>query len=389
MTLTYADTDGKRAHDFLCCIMDAYKSHRSRIYQVSPEYFRKETERIQSQLEEKEMQLTEYLTDLNVSSIEDEHGVLLEQYGKLDQAIVEAGVVISASESKVRMIEAMAAHDPEGARAVGIGGGARGDSIVEIISRRILELELEEVSLSTRYNPNSMQMRSIRAQKEKLQGILENQQASGLESEEDNANAENASLLAAASSELELTLAYAYIDLEAQKARRQALIAEWNKVKERLTQLSRHKDPVNKLDRERKILEDAYIKYSANLQDAEIMAAMDTETENSVKVIQGATMPWNPDTKTRNRILGAAAFAAFFGSFAFAFLLDFLSNRVKTPEELERKLGIPVLASFPRTRQHTVRLASTEASWSGRALGSLKRRAGHAVEIDKKETTRT
>ena len=192
-----------------------------------------------------------------------------------------------------------------------------------------------------------------------------------------------------ASTELELTLALARVGLEGELARRDALIAEWNKTKKRLTELQRHRRPVGDLEREVTILEEAYLEYQANLQRAEILAALDTEAENSVKIIQDATLPLQPDKKTRNRILGATGFVAFFGSFAFAFMLNFLNNKVKTPEEIERKLGIPVLASFPRTRQHTVRLASADASWSGRALATFKPKSRAAVETEKTEKARS
>ena len=154
VTLTYTDTDGKRAHDFLCCIMDSYKTHRSRIYQVSPEHFRKETERIKASLDEKESALESYLADLNVSTLEDEHEVLMKQYTDLEGMISASEVIIKASDTKVRSLEQMALANPESVGVLGMTAGRTTDRLLDMYHRKILELEMEEAGARTTFQKN-------------------------------------------------------------------------------------------------------------------------------------------------------------------------------------------------------------------------------------------
>ena len=60
-------------------------------------------------------------------------------------------------------------------------------------------------------------------------------------------------------------------------------------------------------------------------------------------------------TKSQRKMLALLAFGAFMGlavGLGMAFTLEFVDHSLKTSEDVEAKLGLPVLVALPRMRGH-------------------------------------
>ena len=84
------------------------------------------------------------------------------------------------------------------------------------------------------------------------------------------------------------------------------------------------------------------------------------------RVITPARAPDSPDRKTDVLILGFIGFSSLTGGMGLAFFLELIRHGYDTADELERELGIPVLATLPfvgpRYRKVLPRSAQSEAT---------------------------
>ena len=99
----------------------------------------------------------------------------------------------------------------------------------------------------------------------------------------------------------------------------------------------------------RDIGEKNYRAYADRLEEARSSQALEMEKISNVAIIQPATMPISPvrPRKTLNLILGLVL--GFLGGIGIAFLSEYLDHSFRTREQVETKLGIPVLVSIPKT----------------------------------------
>ena len=69
---------------------------------------------------------------------------------------------------------------------------------------------------------------------------------------------------------------------------------------------------------------------------------------DNVTVVDEARVPVNPVKPQKQLIIAVAGFLGLMSSLFLVFLLEYLDNTIKTPNDVERSLGLPVLATVPR-----------------------------------------
>ena len=114
--------------------------------------------------------------------------------------------------------------------------------------------------------------------------------------------------------------------------------------------------------------EQEYLNYRDNLQATEISAALDSAHVSNVKILQPATLPVTPVKPRKTRMIAIGLFIAFFGSIGFAFVIEYFDHSFKTNEEVERRLGLPVLATIPKVRKRELLLATGQPGRNERLL---------------------
>lgn len=140
-------------------------------------------------------------------------------------------------------------------------------------------------------------------------------------------------------------------DEKAVRARQATLAGRVGELQGRLDGLERLRDEFNRLEKQVKADEDNYKLYVNKFEESRIAGAMDAERLVGVRVIERAQPPALPLPANRNRILLLGAALGLFGGLALAFVLHFLGRTVDTPEDVERLLDLPVLASTPHLRR--------------------------------------
>ncbi len=130
-------------------------------------------------------------------------------------------------------------------------------------------------------------------------------------------------------------------------ATRDTLAQQRKRVKEQLVQFAEQESKLEQLVRDKGIIEGRYQSNSKRLEDARILEDLDKRAKTSVSVIQQAVPPVKRKS-TRMIILALGLVVSVVSVAATAFLRDLMRGGFLLPDQLQRSLGLPVLASFPR-----------------------------------------
>lgn len=112
---------------------------------------------------------------------------------------------------------------------------------------------------------------------------------------------------------------------------------------------------------------------------ASLSADVETQTRSNVHVIDRALVPGGPFRPSLRQNVSLGASGGFMVGLALVFLLHFLDRTIKSAEELESQLGLPVLAAIPD-------MSSDGASYGYRAYyGYGRRKAAGGKKANRNE----
>ena len=101
------------------------------------------------------------------------------------------------------------------------------------------------------------------------------------------------------------------------------------------------------LQRELGLLDVKYRKYSDNLEQVRIDQALETNKISNISVVQAATASLKPVRPRKALNLALGLFLGIFGGLGLAFFSEYLDHSLRTPQDVEEKLDLQVLASIP------------------------------------------
>lgn len=127
-----------------------------------------------------------------------------------------------------------------------------------------------------------------------------------------------------------------------------------NEAQSEMKGLNEHEILISRMERDRDMLRDKYVKYSQNLEQTRIDQALQAEKISNISIIQPPTLPAysNPLNRVIKMIL--ALMVGMFGSVGLAFVAKHFDHSLKKPEDIEQMLQLPTLVSIPRLRHRSI-----------------------------------
>jgi uncharacterized protein involved in exopolysaccharide biosynthesis len=154
-------------------------------------------------------------------------------------------------------------------------------------------------------------------------------------------------------------LVAAQAERDAALARKSTITAQLADIGTRLRTLAREERPLNELLRDRELATSTFRMLSDKLQEARVADQAALREVANVRELQPPRVPMQPHS-VRPLIMLLGGFLAFCASLAVAFLSDLMRQGFMTPDQLERALGVPVLAAVPLSRSLAGRLPCVE-----------------------------
>lgn len=143
------------------------------------------------------------------------------------------------------------------------------------------------------------------------------------------------------------------------QVREQAEVARARELEERLNGLREANVEYGRLQQQVQFNEQNYRMYQSKFEELRIANAMETERIASVRVIEPAEVPSLPLPSKKRLVFAVGTVLSLVGGIVLAFVAQRLAGAIDTAQDVERHLGLPVLASIPKIAgQPVIRLAA-------------------------------
>lgn len=327
------------AQNVLNVLIDKYRDHHIEMHraQAPLKFIEEKAESMSATLGEKEALLKNFRTQNSISSMDEQKQKILDQSSLLQTDMDQVVSMIGASKAKIISLEnSLKGRSPnqELNRVVG-----RPNRTMETIKERLLDLRSQEADLSAHYPDTDRGLIDLR---EKIR-LAETQLHQESETLTEITQGVDTNYQA-----MQLNLANEKAQLQALNARQTILEQQLEQRKATLLELSSHETILSSLQREVDIANNEYQRYQENLQRAKISAELDSGRISNVNIVQPPTLSLVPIKPRKSLNLMFGLLFGITGGLALAFLREYFDSRMKCAEDVEEKLGLPVLASISR-----------------------------------------
>jgi capsular exopolysaccharide synthesis family protein len=306
---------------------------------ASLEWLSQELVKQQKTLEASERAMAQYREDQNALSLEERQNIVVARLNHLNDAVTRAKTNRVAKEALADQVEALGRDvSAETIPAV------LQNPFIQAIKTRLADLQREKATLLERYGDKYPDVMKVNASLHDASLQLQAEVAKAIGAirlEYQSALAEEQTLAAA---------------LEAQKGE----AMELNRKGVRYTVLEREADSNRQV-------------YEALLLREKELQVMANSRGNNVRLSDRAETPRQPFTPTPRRDLLLAIVAGLALSLGLVFLLDYLDDTVQHPDDVTRKLKIPLLGLTPKVSGDARLLLSPAVSHAfGEAFRSVR-----------------
>lgn len=342
----YEADSPEAAQEILSTLIGIYLEEHARINRTewSGDFFTQQSALLKQRLEESTAALRDAKNEVGLTSVEGQRKTLQDQLGSIETQIVTAEAEFAAVEAKVQDLERSMAELPEwllAAETTNFPNKAATD-----MRGLLYTLEVREKELSSMLNDDHPRLRALREQIAESRKIVDEAAPAGADSDHvvnpPRQQLESLSLLSERAQVASLT------------ARKQELQQQRDLVFEELRRLNSSEIRIADLQRKVDLAEANYRTYANKLEESRMFGALEAERISNVKVVQPATYVTKHVSPRLGLTLAAGFVMATLGAFLVALLADNLDRSLKTTDQIEQQLQLPVLLSVPRMTEERV-----------------------------------
>ncbi len=316
------------------------------------EFYQEHIERSRRALDDLEERSRLLKESAGIVSVNEEIALKLEELSNLDTQLAE--VMSEESELRERAASLREQLRDEPQTITALRTVQQNPTVLEL-QQKLVDLELQKAQELNRFEPGSPPILDIENSIRRIEESISGEPAKVLQSE----TTSHSSIHAGLRTELYKTEA----DYTAKQASEITLRSRIGALKAELQELSPRALELNRLSGSIDSAERIYYNYIEKREEARIEERTDPSTTN-VRLVQEAAVPSKPLYSRLTLISLGGAMGLLLG-FGLAFAIEFFDHSLATREDIERYLGLPLLASLPESE--TIRVPLLSAGVTDRA----------------------
>ncbi len=343
--LTFTHTDPDLAAEVLNTLTAMYLDMRKSVFSDQQSgLVEAQVNKLRDALAAADARLAEFRMAHGASAFLTRREIVLHAQGDAEKDLQDAGSAVGQGEARVATLRAQLAHLPLDVQS---GQDTDIDQRLSPLRSSLDGLHAKETELLTSYRGDSAPVQAIRAQiaarEAELAASRRDRVPSGFH------RAQNPLRESVGGD-----LLRAQADLDAARVRREHAQAVLKDLDAQLRTLNENERLLDQLDRQRQVADDAYRGATKLLEERRITDDLEARKQASVRVLQPAIVPIKAKPTRKLVVLGGFVLALFSAAFA-AILSNLARQSYLTTGELERDLGVAVLACVPERGVDAVR----------------------------------
>lgn len=337
LRVSMQSTDPEQAQRFVNVLTDKFiewnRDTRREEMRSAREFIEAQLVTVAAELTQAEEALLRYKEEERALAPSTETVARLEQIAELEAQL--AAVQISRSETSERISQVRKQLENQDETLLSSTTIAS-NPLVTQYQTRLADLEISLAGAQERYTSNHPEILALKAEIEDVRAKLSQQVERVISTETHSRNPLHEQLYG--------SLVSLEVELLALNAREAALRTVLAQQEQELSTLPLKELELARLMRDARVLEEIYVMLMQRNEETRIAEAMQVA---GVQVVDYATVPTLPIKPRIKLNMAIAGVLGIFIGVGLAFLLAFVDNTVKTKEEVEELLGLPVLAQIP------------------------------------------
>jgi polysaccharide biosynthesis protein PslE len=337
--ISYRNNDPIVAATVVNTLVEFYLQRHLDVFK-SPEsysFFEEQSRLLKKKLTQSEDNLKDFKEKHHVTSLPEQKSLLLKEVSELRTALNQT--ISQSAETQYRLDQLRTQLRKVPKTVVHGNEIDHNPYIISSLQARLVELELKQKELTTKYSDENQLVQNVKEDISMVRRTLDDQEKK---------------LYGKSRSGMNTTYQRLEEDLLKNEAEFKALAA---KQKTQSDQLTAHHDQLNKLnglelelshfEREVEVNRQNFRLYLTKFEESRISEAMDSEKIANVSIIEPARIPLKPAKPNIPLNLALGFLLGGIGGVGLAFFREYLDDTLENPEQIEKTLQVPVLASVP------------------------------------------
>lgn len=335
--ISITDPSPQQAMKIVTTLVEVFQKENTQINQSAianaRDFIERQVTKVKQDLEIAEQELLTYKEENNVFLPATEIRMNIDQLIEAESLMATTEVEIKSIESSILAIRnEMKNHNEKIIASTTITD----NPLIQKFQTQLTDLESKLSGLKNKYTDRhpeiiNLQTQIIRVQ-ESLKKVVQREVTSQTES----------------TNPIYQSLYQSYINFETDRLAKQAKLSNLEQLvqieKEKLRNLPERELDLMRLERLAKVTADIYTMLITRLEEIKISEAMLT---SDVYVIDSAYLPTAPIKPNKKMLILIAGFLAILVGVGLTMLIEVMDTTVKTADEIENILGVPVIGSIP------------------------------------------
>lgn len=345
--IDYDSTSEEQATQIVNRVVDEYLSYHAEVHGSAtrqlPRFYEERQRDLEKDLHDTEQKLLEYTYRTGVVDPKAEIGLAIKAASELNGVIREVSLNAAGQEERVRALHEQIGEQPE---LVKQSQSLSVNPVVSQLSTHLLDRQVDRVSLERKY------MEGERMLKDNAAEIAALREQLSTEARERPTIVSNEQIkLNPLRENLVRELLDREGDLRSLRARQATLEEDKRAAGARLVQLKTDAMDYDRLQQQVDQKRTTYDSYVKKAQEATVSKAMDDQQLVNVQVVQRPALPL-PRADTQRVTLTLSLVAGLLVGLAGAFGREYMSRSLRSEYDVQRHLGMPLLASISEINNH-------------------------------------
>lgn len=359
-TVAYTSGSPELAHDVVEAVTNEFLAEHLRVNRTdgSMKFFSQQVDTLKKDLATAEAALRDRKNDFQISTIDTRRNVFAEQQKDIELQLQGTQRELAYTDAQIAdLTKAIQQLKPEIVtnRVNGFANEA-----ADLMREKLYELEIEESKLKSQYQAGHPLLVQVEQQRKQAEEIVKK-----MPTERTQTTAE----LNSNQRTLELDLLQAKAHREALVARQVASQKQKDDLNKQLAELNNHEAQLQQLERTVQLLDGKYRMHFAKLEEARVNEELGRDGIQNIKVAQAATYVTKPTSPKKPVVLTLGMLAAIVCSVTAPFLVEFLDGTLRTTQQVESELGLPVLLSFSKPAKRRKKRKKSKLTGKKNAFG--------------------
>jgi len=286
--------------------------------QTATAWLTEQIEKLRTKSQQSSQALQSYSAKADLLGVQDQRQITQAKLVDFNRAYLDAQNLRMAAESKWRELNRIA-KDPTTSETL---SSVVNDPLIQKLKIEASDLTIERSKLAEIYRAKHPDLLQIDAQLQQVKHRLQE--------------------------EIQKTMRAVETEAKIARSREETLLANMNDLRREARVLNEREAQASSLQREKETADDLQLTVLKRLKETGLASAL---TASNIRVVERATRPTSPVRPRTQLIWALSGVAGLALGVGVAFLSESLETRIRSRDEIERVLGVPVLGVVPVFRQ--------------------------------------